>query len=86
MAMKPEDYDLFRKHIATRFHVKFLACPVCQTERWSLDGPLVLMSYSEELKAAVISGGGAPLVLMTCSHCFYTRTFAWLPIKAAHNG
>ncbi len=39
-----------------------------------------MLEYSVELESAVINGKGAPVVVMTCTHCYFVRQFAWLPI------
>ena len=53
---------------------------MCGNQNWSVDGPVVMLRYDMELDTAALGGGGAPVVMLTCTKCFFVRTFAWRPI------
>jgi hypothetical protein len=80
MALSKEEFELFQAHLRQTCKPP-LKCPMCGTNEWSISGPVVLLQYSVELEAAYATGpGGAPVVIMTCLHCYFVRQFAWLPI------
>jgi hypothetical protein len=80
MALPPDEYKLFLSHLTERTNGNFPPCPVCGHNKWSVDGPVVMLEYSSELETAVVNGKGAPVVAMTCTYCLFVRQFAWLPI------
>jgi hypothetical protein len=78
MALTPEEYQRFREHLRERCGLP-IECPMCHQHQWSIDGPVALAQYSMELESPLFRGG-APVVIMTCTHCFFVRQFAWRPI------
>jgi hypothetical protein len=76
MALSKEEADLLRRHLAKYT----FPCPICGKKTWSIDGPVVLLKYDMNLKTAVPTSGGIPLVVLTCLTCWFVREFAWRPI------
>jgi hypothetical protein len=77
MALTPQETEKLRKHLKQYGAIE---CPVCHHKAWSIEGPVVLLKYDMELKTAVPTSGGIPLVVLTCLHCWFVREFAWSPI------
>ena len=88
MPMSDEDFKILLDHLKAIAKGGVVGpCPICGTAKWSADGPMAMIRTRETEEArekgefAAIST--LPLAVITCTKCFYVRSFAWLPIESA---
>jgi hypothetical protein len=90
MPLDPKDMEIFIAHLHKQHRSAVEAgrahgpadCPVCGTNKWLVEGPLMLLPESKP-GGLLKSGIGVPIILMACQECWYCQQFAWGPIKEA---
>lgn len=82
MPLTPEQVDLLQAHL--REVGKDSTCPVCKSKSWALEGPFALLPIQGT--GIHLGSGAAPMALVVCTRCFYSRMFALGPIEAKRRG
>lgn len=80
MALTPDQTEIFKKHMETRW--KQVHCPICREIDWQVDG-LVAPMFWKDLPTPTLGSEAFPLIVLFCNNCFYVNHFMWLPIKKA---
>ena len=85
--MSSEDFEIFHAHLLKKMgrSGNLPRCPMCGTEKWSADGPVIALSFDDK-KNAISASSGVPIALLVCANCSYMQSYAWMPIKAGPRG
>lgn len=84
MAMTPEDFEIFKRHLEAQ-PTAFTACPVCSSTEWEADGPVAMprLVFGKSAPSGVLmSNEVVPVAVMFCRNCFFVRNFLWGLVKA----
>ena len=72
MPFTPEQTDTILRTLRMHLPGNRITCPLSNDDNWQMHDLGVLLSLSDNFKAATLGGPALPLAALTCSTCGYT--------------